>query len=308
MKKIALCGALLGVIPLAAQDPTEGKAQEIKAQVEKKIAEAATSFSYSFGQMVSGKTVKGSPYSAQAVNESSQTLADGNRISRSTSSMLYRDSEGRERREETIGNIAAGEGSKTVFISDPVDGVQYTLESQSKVARKTTRIAVSGRGGGTARAVYTGPATTSSVTTSTGENTVTITGDGGSVGGGVGGAFLFRTSIVEKDNAKVEHLGTQIMEGVSAEGTRTTTTIPAGQIGNEQPINIVSERWFSPELQVTVMTKHSDPRSGMTTYKLTNISRSEPSPTLFQVPSDYTVKGAGGELFKVRTDRPEEQQ
>jgi hypothetical protein len=75
-----------------------------------------------------------------------------------------------------------------------------------------------------------------------------------------------------------------------AEGTRTTTTIPAGDLGNEQPIHIVDERWYSPELQVVVMTRHSDPRSGETTYRLTNISRTEPSAALFQVPSDYAVR------------------
>ena len=79
-------------------------------------------------------------------------------------------------------------------------------------------------------------------------------------------------------------------EGVEAEGTRTTETIPAGEIGNEQPIQIVSERWYSPELQVVVMSKHSDPFVGETIYRLTNIVRGEPSRALFEVPVDYTLK------------------
>ena len=78
------------------------------------------------------------------------------------------------------------------------------------------------------------------------------------------------------------------MEGVAVEGTRTTLTIPAGQIGNEQPINIVSERWFSPDLKVLVMSRQSDPRFGETTYRLTNLTRAEPSPQLFEIPADFT--------------------
>ena len=91
-----------------------------------------------------------------------------------------------------------------------------------------------------------------------------------------------------------EQLGKQNIEGVEAEGTRTTVTIAAGEIGNERPIEIVSERWYSPELQLVVMTRHSDPRTGETTYKLTNINRSEPAKSLFEVPSDYTVKEGPG--------------
>ena len=87
----------------------------------------------------------------------------------------------------------------------------------------------------------------------------------------------------------VEDLGRQFMEGVTVEGTRTTMTIPAGQIGNEQPIKVVSERWFSPELKVLVMSRQADPRFGETTYRLTNVTRDEPSPELFEVPSDFKV-------------------
>jgi hypothetical protein len=87
-----------------------------------------------------------------------------------------------------------------------------------------------------------------------------------------------------------EDLGEQVIEGVRARGTRTTTTIAAGSIGNEQPITVIAEQWFSPDLEVLVMTRHSDPRVGETTYRLTNIVRSEPDKTLFQVPSDYTIK------------------
>jgi hypothetical protein len=91
-------------------------------------------------------------------------------------------------------------------------------------------------------------------------------------------------------NAKEESLGKQVIEGIEAEGARTTITIPAGGIGNERAIEIISERWYSTELQTVVMTKHSDPRFGETVYRLTNISRSDPDASLFQVPSDYRIK------------------
>lgn len=66
-----------------------------------------------------------------------------------------------------------------------------------------------------------------------------------------------------------------------------------GQIGNAQEIRIVSERWFSDELQALVLTRHNDPRSGETVYRLRNILRAEPDPNLFTVPADYIVQERG---------------
>jgi TonB family protein len=108
------------------------------------------------------------------------------------------------------------------------------------------------------------------------------------------GGMVFQWQGAREENARNESLGKQLIEGVEAEGTRRTLEIPAGEIGNERAIEIVFERWFSPELQVIVMTRHTDPRYGETTYRLTNINRTEPAPELFQVPADYTVKEARG--------------
>jgi len=92
-----------------------------------------------------------------------------------------------------------------------------------------------------------------------------------------------------------EDLGEQSIEGVRAHGTRSVTVIPAGSsIGNLNEIKILSEQWFSPDLEVLVMTKHSDPRVGETIYKLTNIVRAQPDPNLFTVPGDYTLRSGGG--------------
>ena len=119
-----------------------------------------------------------------------------------------------------------------------------------------------------------------------------------------GGNEVFHYSHAPTE-AKKESLGKQTIEGVEAEGTRTTVTIPADEIGNELPIQIVTERWYSPELQTVVMTRHRDPRFGETTYRLTNINRSEPARTLFEVPPDYTIKEAPQPMIRTfRTQKP----
>jgi hypothetical protein len=285
----------MGVLSLAQDDPAVLKKRMVEDQ-----AKMNTAVKVLDGAMISGPTVKGAPYSAQIVNEMVQTLADNNHIKSTSSSMVYRDSQGRERREESAGGTV-----RSIFITDPVEGSSYMLMPTSKEARKTAQKSTN--------FVFT-----------TGDHVGVGVGSGGGRGGTMttearsfsfstsGGGpetFFFTNSEVSssKENTKVEHLGTQTIEGVSAEGTRTTITIPAGQIGNELPIVTVSERWYSPELQVTVMSTRSDPRTGTTTYKLTNINRSEPVPTLFQVPVDYTMHDLtnGNRGYAVK---PEEQQ
>jgi len=246
--------------------------------------------------------VKGAPYSAQGTTTFTQTLGDGNRINRQTTSQIYRDSEGRTRREETIGAIgpwASGtDAVQMIHINDPVAGTAFMLNPKDRTASKMT-IRIS-----------------SMTKTSTAVGTGTGVGAGGGTGVGVagdamtvhvgpmpppppGGPMLMPGRMpaerfsVEQGQVNKESLGTQMIEGVQAEGTRATYTIPAGQIGNDQPIQVVSERWYSPDLQVVVMTTHSDPRTGVQTYKLGNINRSEPAHQLFEIPADYTVKESG---------------
>jgi hypothetical protein len=100
---------------------------------------------------------------------------------------------------------------------------------------------------------------------------------------------------IHSDDVKTEDLGTQVMEGLSVQGKRNTRIIPAGQIGNDLPLQVVTETWYSQELQTIVMSKTNDPRSGQTVYQLTNVSRAEPDPALFQVPVDFKVTH-GGEM------------
>jgi hypothetical protein len=259
-----------------------------------------------------GKVVKGAPYSAQAVTETIQTLAGGNRIVRRNTANLYRDGEGRTRREQTLGAVgayaASGELQQTIFINDPVAQVNYILEEKSKTARKMdlSMMAARKRNAGEPSKADAIAAAKAEAQESTGvaaehqqkiadELKVQMARSGGGVmagplpAGAVTYGGQFKTEINSK-NTRKESLGKQMVEGVEAEGARVITTIAAGEIGNEQPIEIISETWFSPELQTVVMTRRSDPRMGETTYRLTNITRSEPAHSLFEVPSDYTIK------------------
>ncbi|HKG96167.1 MAG TPA: hypothetical protein VKA97_00010 [Pyrinomonadaceae bacterium] len=270
-------------------------------------------FVFVASESFSGKTVKGAPYSAEAVTESIQTLSDGNRIVNRMTSSVYRDSEGRTRREQTLkalGGVGTGdEPLQTIFINDPVAGVTYSLDSRSHIAHKSAPfkfefLSKPGTPGPEGRRfefkVEPGSAPGGAVTIAPGGappqagirvpgpevEQFTFRTENAGVGGG---AFIFRTRGNNANEVK-EQLGKQTIEGIEAEGTRTTITIPAGEIGNERAIEIVSERWYSPELQLVVMTRHIDPRSGETTYKLTNINRGEPAKSLFEVPAGYTVK------------------
>jgi hypothetical protein len=217
-------------------------------------------------EMQGGRAVTGAPFSAMAVSQSTQTLADGNHIARKTQVNLYRDTQGRFRREVTLAGIgplaASGQPKSFVMINDPVAGAGYVLEPDQKVARKMP---------GPPRGMK-----------------------GLDSGAGPHGALGYREwKGANEGNVKTESLGIETISGVSAEGTRYTRTIAAGEIGNEKPITIVSERWYSSDLQVVVMSKRSDPRFGDTIYTLTNVQRTEPPASLFIVPSDYTVKEGG---------------
>jgi hypothetical protein len=220
------------------------------------------------GGLHGGKVVKGAPFSAVATSTTTQTLADGNHITRTTQTNLYRDSQGRFRKEVTlpaIGPLAAsGKPHSFIEISDPVAGTAYVLEPDQKVARPLP-----------------GP----------GEMKVRT-------GGGPGGNAIYRNFRESAQaTAKTESLGSQTVEGVNTEWTRTTRTIAAGEIGNEKPITVVSEHWYSADLQMDVKSTHADPRFGDTTYTLTDIQRTEPAASLFAVPSDYTVTTGKNRMF-----------
>ncbi|MGI8959753.1 MAG: hypothetical protein ACR2IV_08350 [Bryobacteraceae bacterium] len=241
--------------------------------------------------------VAGAPYSAQATTQRVQVLADGNRIEQTTSGSVARDSQGRVRRDEALPGLASnnGDAPHIVMIDDPVAHVHWTLDAQTKTAMK---MPVSrDKNGGFGDLLVAPPPI--------GATKTFFYAQAGTAAGSVSKNQVFVKSGARADDHDVakSDLGTQTIEGVVAQGTRITRTIPAGQIGNVQPIVITTESWYSPDLKVLVMSKSNDPRMGDTTYKLTNIQRSEPTPSLFRPPDDYTVRDHPGDLFVHREIR-----
>ena len=269
----------------------------------------------------SEKMVKNSPFSAEAVSESVQTLADGNRIVRNSTSKLYRNSEGRFRREMT-GGSGGMLGSlytfgQNVTLLDPVGGFRYMIDPNLKTTRQIVinpkmDIKVVTATGQNLEGMSEKLKEEIKAVTAAGSNTkelsvqlkneikavvaaapvaaarAAVAGQVLAEGlGGVGMAYSMGTH--SKWDTRTEELGVQNIEGVDAEGTRTITTIPAGAIGNERPIEITYEKWYSRDLQLVVMSKHNDPRFGEQTYRLTNIVRSEPDPSLFTPPQGYKL-------------------
>jgi hypothetical protein len=228
--------------------------------------------------------VKGNPFCGNVTSEHTQVFADGNRIHTSETSMLCRDSQGRIRREAEINLLGAAPQKdlpKIVTIVDPVAGVRYMLDSNMKIARRMPiePFALSPDGG----------AKTS------GQMAVVVRGETASTNAGPGNVMFYSSAMTTKSAGpaqnppNVENLGDQTIGGIHATGTRVTTTIPAGNMGNEQPILVQSETWSSPELKATVMTKHTDPWAGELKTQLASVNASEPDPSLFTVPSDYKI-------------------
>jgi len=317
-----VCAAsLLSSVALAQAGQAQAGGSEIQIRTESPGAmvwatQGEGTFTFVSSEMgFEGKVVKGAPFSAQTVSEHVQVMADGNRIVNTNTGAIYRDSEGRTRREQQITAFGAYTADKApahlTMIHDPVAGTSYSLDTTNKTAVKhpsrTFNVEVRRPNGGSGSSTTT----TTTATVTTGASTQS---DGPAPGGRHAGPPREMSARAggPMGDAKTESLGTQTIEGVQAEGTRTTHVIPAGTFGNEQPINIVSERWYSPELQTVILSKHSDPRSGESTFKLVNISRDEPAAALFQVPSDYTVtegRGPGGPgMREMRAPRkPKEQ-
>jgi hypothetical protein len=245
-----------------------------------------------------GRVVRDAPYTADAVTEMTQVLADGNRIEQRTSATVARDSQGRTRREQqgiAVGTFVAKNQQPIVTITDPESGVHITLNYDLKVAFRAKP--------------FKAPMLEYKIaepTEPTFEVSIPPPPMAGTVsGGGMPSVIAAQSmaSVMPAGSAVEETLEPKILEGVKVEGTRRTTTIPAGAIGNVQAIEIVIERWYSPELQVVVMTRRFDPRFGETIYRLTNIQRTEPSPDLFKIPADFRIEDMRpGAMMRVRPD------
>jgi len=306
MRIMTIGAAMLAATTLYAQDePARRAATEVAARVPLERAR------------------KGAPYSADTIVEGNQQLADGNRISRRTTGRVYRDSEGRTRREEDRPN-----GTTSISITDPVAGFSYALDGENKIAWRTPmgvggaimgkleeaqnvkrvyeeRIGESGNrevgfraaplsdeekqkaeAAVSAKAARSAGSTDAQSRTAAVEQERAAAAGAGMRGGGGGNRAIIRRG----PDTPLEH---KVLDGIAVEGRSTKTVIPAGQVGNEQPLTVFDEQWSSTDLNVLVMTRHVDPRTGESSYRLTNVTRAEPDASLFMVPADYTVKDTG---------------
>jgi hypothetical protein len=201
---------------------------------------------------ISNKVVQGAPYSAQAVTQFTQTLSTGDHIQRSNTASVARDSVGRTRTDRSLATVGA--------LSAAGGGHDRAIIIHDPVAGMSYALDPASR---TARSTQ--------------------------ISGVRAGAGEARPHERPQAAAKTEDLGAQVIQGLSTQGKRVTRVIAAGREGNEKEIDIVTETWYSPDLQVVLMSKTSDPRFGETVYQLNSISRTEPDASLFTVPSDYTV-------------------
>jgi len=251
--------------------------------------------------VVETRITTGRPYSAEATTEFVQTLGDGNKIARKATVRIFRDGEGRTRREE----LAADGTVKLVSIYDPVAHITYVLDPATRTARKSAVRVILPARSDDGRKIDFKAATEMTAAELAGGRVALVAPTDLPVpsedmvkrqiemavsAGGV------RARVVQPVGRGVaapkneESLGQKVIDGVLADGKRVTTVLPAGSIGNQQPITVLSEQWFAPDLEILLMTKHSDPRTGETTYSLANITRGEPAATLFDVPADYTIQ------------------
>jgi len=309
----------------AVSEHAQGEKQEAHFIFRQGTSSASTVGNHSIamissGYSVAGKLVTQAPYSAESITEMVQTLADGNRIVRTNTATIYRDSQGRTRREQQLDAIGpwatAGETATMIFIHDPVASVHYVLNPGNQTANKMSSLHMDARNftqtltagdnemaqPGTQIRRYRVMAGNTEVHKErhwiSGGSPENVPPDAVQVMMDVNRTGVNRTGLKKAPGAgeqaspdvKTESLGTRVIEGLEARGTKTVTTIPAGAIGNEQPIEITSEQWFSEELRMTVLSTREDPRFGQTTLRLTNIQRVEPLPSLFEVPPGYTME------------------
>jgi hypothetical protein len=199
------------------------------------------------------KLVKGAPFSAETIRQESKRLFDGSLVNSQSKGMVYRDGDGRFRQEVPFDTIA---GFPVMSRDDQPLKLVHIVDH---VAGKTYSVNDSNR------TYFNIP-------------------------------FKQQSPLAPKDepqDAKKESLGKQTIEGIAAEGTRITIEIPVGAIGNDKPIQVVTEKWYSPELQMVIMSKHTDPFIGEVIFRLVNIKLGEPAPELFKIPADYKLLEKG---------------
>lgn len=237
------------------------------------IVAAIAAANFAYGQNV--PQVPNAPFSAEIIETRVQTLADGTHITQPEfTTKVYRDSLGRTRSESGV--------RPPIFISividDPVEGARYVFRvnrngEEKKIAQKLVMPKRS-------------PALITEVAKSPEARPA-------QVNVGQAQAIQFSPGAMALPfgaESKTESLGTQTIEGLAVDGRRETTTWGVGTMGNDRDVVTSNEFWASKELGMTVFFRISDPRTGERTSRMTNVSRTEPDPALFQVPADYTIE------------------
>ena len=300
---------------LVAQTPEPGKTvirESRSVDIRINGPEGATAGPIMMFSSREGGAVKGAPYSADTVTETVQALADGNRITRQNKSSFYRDSEGRTRREHSIQGFGPLGQSKepmvTITIDDPVAKTHYVLDTKGKTAQKMTMPGMPpgippGMAGELANMAIRRPFPGGAPGANADVIFERIAPGPGAMGSATVMAWTHSTEERRSANVKNEDLGLRTIEGVAAKGTRHTLTIPAGEVGNERPIEVVTETWYSDQLKTAVLTIHKDPRFGETTTKLVNVRLGDPPRNVFEVPAEYKVN-EGPAMFEIRRDAP----
>jgi hypothetical protein len=198
------------------------------------------------------RLVTGAPYSALGTSETITRLPDGNRIVRQNSVRMWRDSDGRTRAEYSLSSIG---GPLPLEVNSTVTVIDDPAARTRYMIQSTDKVAV---------AVPITPCRAP-------DGTVSPT---------------------PSQKNQPLNLGEREVDGEKAFGSRIVSTIPAGAIGNDQPITMTAEQWYGQDLKVVVEATYVDPRTGETRYKLRDIKRQEPDAKLFKVPKDYSSKPA----------------
>jgi hypothetical protein len=217
------------------------------------------------------EVVKNQPYKAQANTETRRTLADGSHITQSTTAMIARDSDGR-----TVHAQKVSDNLTITTIFDPIAKTHTDYTSDTKIAHVLALPTPSGSPSQVPVAM-----------------SAAVSGFAAGPPSGDAGFFVQSRAVSSQlggKNTTTEPLGTKTIEGIQVTGTRTTSTIPAGVIGNEEDLTTTREEWYSPELKLVVQSTQNDPRIGQTTYTLSDIQQGPPDPALFQVPTGYKTE------------------
>jgi hypothetical protein len=249
--------------------------------------------------------VTGEPYQAEKVMRSVQKLSDGTVITLESKGTIARDAEGRMREDLYVvhsGQVNGKEQDSTLqsaTVGDPVAHTMLIWTGEAKMVMemqlpslppRKKQVGLGGVMGGLASSPPVAAAGSVSSSSSSAASTAASGADGSVAVGPKVVVAGVDSRVKLKDEVRREQLGQQSMEGVLVTGTRVTTTIPTGKIGNDRPIVVLHEEWRSPELKILVKTVDTDPRSGEQTMVLEGLVRTDPDASLFQAPAGYEVK------------------